>query len=73
MVLHLRLAQWIENHPHISNALLVLVSGFVTIFFTVSALWDGVTWWCMLVCWLPLFFRRAAPTVVAYLHGRSCC
>lgn len=69
MALHLRLAQWIENHPHISNALLVLVGGFVTVFFMASAMWDGVTWWCMLVCWLPLFFRRRAPTAVAFLHG----
>lgn len=69
MAVHLRMAHWVENHPNLTNALLTGVGGLFTLFFLISAQWDGITWWCSIACWLPLFFRRVAPTATACVHG----
>ncbi|KIC70421.1 sensor histidine kinase [Kocuria rhizophila] len=68
MAAHLRMAQWVENHPHLSNAVLTCVGGVVTVVFT-AGVGDALTWWCSVLCWLPLFFRRAAPTLTAFSVG----
>lgn len=70
MALHVRFARWAENHPHISNAL--LMGGgiiFSLVFLTAGAMDAGKSIWCAAVVALPLFFRRAAPTATAFAVG----
>lgn len=70
MALHVRLARWAEEHPHLSNAL--LMGGgiiFSLLFMTAGALDAGKSFWCAAVVALPLFFRRAAPVATAFAVG----
>ena len=69
MAAHIRLARWVEDHPHQSNAVLVVLGGLVTAFFSAFSLGDTRTWWCTLACWIPLFFRRVNPVATAYCVG----
>ena len=67
MALHVRLARWAEEHPHLSNALLMGGGIIFSLFFmTAGALDAGKSFWCAAVVALPLFFRRAAPVATAF-------
>ncbi|WHF21119.1 hypothetical protein QJS66_12720 [Kocuria rhizophila] len=52
----------------LSNAVLTCVGG-VRHGQSHGGVGDALTWWCSVLCWLPLFFRRAAPTLTAFSVG----
>lgn len=70
MALHVRFARWAQEHPHLSNALMMSGGIFVSLsFLTAGALDGGRSLWCAAVVALPLLFRRAAPVATAFAVG----
>ena len=70
MALHVRLARRAEEHPHISNALLMSLGTAVSALLVTGGSVDtGLSLWCTLLVALPLYFRRVAPVATALAVG----
>lgn len=70
MALHVRFARWAQDHPHLSNVLMMSGGILVSLsFLTAGALDGGRSLWCAVVVALPLMFRRAAPVATAFAVG----
>lgn len=70
MSIHVRLARWAEEHPHLSNAVLMGLATVLSLIIVPAGGTDnGITLWSTILVALPLPFRRAAPVATAFAVG----